>query len=318
MAIQVELTDTFEQWRVKTNQISVTADGFDTNIAILQGNVVTLTSNVTAIRNNVTILQGNVTTLTSCVSTLNTSVTNLQGGLNTANTNISSNAAILARVQVAVVQSGANVQLGNVAGKRVFVNGNNGWVGIGTTNPRGNLEVLGNILVAATNGRYTGLVAGTPTANVIYTLPPADGTTGQSLTTNGTGSLSWATITGGTGGAQTIVTIQSADTLQAGNVVNIYNDGGNFRVRRANAAARIEAHGFVVVGVSGGTNANVYLSGLNANVTSLTPGPVYLSTTGGSVTQTAPTASTQLVHRIGTATSATSFIFDPQTPILLS
>ena len=42
---------------------------------------------------------------------------------------------------------------------------------------------------------------GTITNNVTWTLPSADGTSGQSMVTDGAGNLSWATATGGGGGA---------------------------------------------------------------------------------------------------------------------
>ena len=41
------------------------------------------------------------------------------------------------------------------------------------------------------------------TTNKIWTLPSTDGTSGQALTTNGSGILSWTTISGGSGGANT-------------------------------------------------------------------------------------------------------------------
>jgi hypothetical protein len=45
---------------------------------------------------------------------------------------------------------------------------------------------------------YVGLqAAASITANVTWTLPNADGTNGQALVTNGTGTLSWTTITSG-------------------------------------------------------------------------------------------------------------------------
>lgn len=54
------------------------------------------------------------------------------------------------------------------------------------------------------NSHYTGLKAhGTTTATVEYTLPPADGTSGFQLTTDGAGVLSWASA-GGAGGGHTI------------------------------------------------------------------------------------------------------------------
>ena len=47
-------------------------------------------------------------------------------------------------------------------------------------------------------------------ANVTYTLPTADGTSGQVLTTNGSGTLSWATdATGGSGSSYSTVRTQS-------------------------------------------------------------------------------------------------------------
>jgi len=51
------------------------------------------------------------------------------------------------------------------------------------------------------NSHYAGLAANdTTTASVTYKLPPADGTTGQVLSTNGSGVLSWAAAGGGGGG----------------------------------------------------------------------------------------------------------------------
>ncbi len=51
------------------------------------------------------------------------------------------------------------------------------------------------------NTQYIGFKAPTNVStNSVWTLPATDGTLGQVLTTNGTGTLSWTTITGGSGG----------------------------------------------------------------------------------------------------------------------
>lgn len=50
----------------------------------------------------------------------------------------------------------------------------------------------------ASSAFLTTLQAGNATAAVTYTLPTADGTTGQALTTNGSGTLSWSTVPTGT------------------------------------------------------------------------------------------------------------------------
>jgi len=68
---------------------------------------------------------------------------------------------------------------------------------------------------ATANGsNYVGIQApASLAANVTYTLPTADGTSGQVLTTNGSGTLSWATVaTGGGGSSYSAVRTQSGTT----------------------------------------------------------------------------------------------------------
>jgi len=62
-----------------------------------------------------------------------------------------------------------------------------GYVGIGTTTPAYKLDVAGNL-------RVTGQ---TNFGGVAYTWPSSAGSSGQVLTTDGTGNLSWTTISGG-------------------------------------------------------------------------------------------------------------------------
>jgi hypothetical protein len=76
---------------------------------------------------------------------------------------------------------------------------NGGNVGIGTTNPSQKLDVVGSINVSSTlqlSGSTSGFVAfqspAAPTSHT-YTLPAVTGSSGQVLTTNGSGVLSWAT-----------------------------------------------------------------------------------------------------------------------------
>lgn len=57
---------------------------------------------------------------------------------------------------------------------------------------------------------YTGFKAPNLSANIIYTLPTADGTSGQVLSTNGSGTLSWTTAGGGSGTVTSIT--PSADS----------------------------------------------------------------------------------------------------------
>jgi hypothetical protein len=111
-----------------------------------------------------------------------------------------------------------------------------GVVGIGQTNPIYKLDVKGNFGLASSNDSlysflfsnaaasgsnsfqvrsansiqlynsgntfYTALKSNAA-ANVTYTLPTTDGSSGQFLQTNGTGTLTWATATGGAGSGST-------------------------------------------------------------------------------------------------------------------
>lgn len=117
-------------------------------------------------------------------------------------------------------------------------------------------------------------------------------------------------------GADT-ASITTSEALSAGDFVNIHNATGA-KVRKADATvAGKEAHGFVLSAVGSGAQATVYFEGTNTAVSGQTPGPVFLGTTAGAATSTAPSASGNVVQRIGFATSATSINFQSQPPITL-
>ena len=77
---------------------------------------------------------------------------------------------------------------------------------------------------------YTALKAQAQAANVTYTLPAADGTNGQVLSTNGSGTLSWATASGGggsPGGSSGQVQFNSAGTAFGGAAGFTYQSGAS-------------------------------------------------------------------------------------------
>lgn len=119
-------------------------------------------------------------------------------------------------------------------------------------------------------------------------------------------------------GADTASLIAS-EALTAGNYVNIWNDVGAFKVRKADATvAGKHAMGFVLAGFAAAAAANVYFEGTNTQVTGQTPGGVFLQITAGLGGATVPSAAGNVVQAIGFATSATSVNFQSARPITIA
>ena len=120
-------------------------------------------------------------------------------------------------------------------------------------------------------------------------------------------------------GADTAVIVAS-EALAAGDLVNIWNNGGTANVRKADAnSSGKEAQGFVLSAVAALASATVYFEGTNNQCTGLAPGLQFLSiTTAGKTQATAPTGTGKVVQRVGFATSATAMNFDGGDPIVLA
>lgn len=120
-------------------------------------------------------------------------------------------------------------------------------------------------------------------------------------------------------GADTEV-MASSENLSAGDLVNIWNDSGTRKARKADASNGRRAHGFVLDAVTSPNNATVYMSGDITGLTSLTIGvPYYLSgATAGGVTATSPTTSGHMSQEVGIAVSTTVIVFNPHKPIAIA
>lgn len=119
-------------------------------------------------------------------------------------------------------------------------------------------------------------------------------------------------------GAETSA-LEAYGTLAAGDFVNVFNDAGVMKVRKADGSSGVApANAFVLAAYTAGQTATVYWGGLNGQLTGLTPGLHYLSTTPGVSSHIAPSASGNIVQRIGWAVNSTTIFFIPQDPILLA
>ena len=85
-----------------------------------------------------------------------------------------------------IIDSGGNVGIGD------YSNGGDTTRGM----PGATLEIFGQMRIKGTTAGYLGFAAAASSSSTTYTFPSADGTTGQVLSTNGTGTLSWTTASG--------------------------------------------------------------------------------------------------------------------------
>ena len=140
---------------------------------------------------------------------------------------------------------------------------------------------------------------------------------GKGVATDATGRLDSSVMPVGIGADTS--SIIASEALSAGNFVNIYNNAGIANARKADATTSgKEVHGFVLAAVASGASATVYFNGTNTAVTGATPGNVFLATTAGSFTSTAPSGAGNVVQYIGCAVSATAINLERGVPVILA
>ena len=132
-------------------------------------------------------------------------------------------------------------------GNKVLEINDGGFVGVG-----GNSNAAGEIRIyedTDDGSHYVGFKAGNNTESVSYVLPTADGTAGYQLTTDGSGTLTWAAaqITLANDGNNRIVTGTGSSSLNA--EANATFDGSTLAIT---GAATISS----TLGVSGVTTSN--------------------------------------------------------------
>jgi hypothetical protein len=159
---------------------------------------------------------------------------------------------------------------------------------------------------------------GTLTEKEATVVSTGSGDAGKIVALDATGRLDNSLLPVGVG-ADTKV-LPASENLVAGDFVNIWNDSGTVKVRKADATtAGKEANGFVLSAVSAGSNATVYFEGTNNQLSGLTGGAMYfLSTTAGGVTSTPPSGAGNIVQKIGRALSATEINVEFSDPIVLA
>lgn len=113
--------------------------------------------------------------------------------------------------------------------------------------------------------------------------------------------------------------IVASENLAEGDFVNIFNDSGTLKVRKADNSNGRRADGVVLASVSSAATATVYRGeAKTAGYTSLTIGGRVWLGTSGRATQTAPSGSGVLSQQLGFAASATEIAQQIGEPVTLA
>jgi len=179
----------------------------------------------------------------------------------------------------------------------------------------GNTGVVRFRELAANGTNSVGLrAADNITADVTWTLPAADGTNGQALITNGSGTLSWAAA----GNTIVLVTQNSHGFVAADIGRPLYLNGSTYTYARADVEATAEVAGLIynIIDTNtfqiclGGETTSIGANTLEGGG-SLVAGTVYFlsTTTAGKITATAPSIVGQISKPIGIARTTTVLDF---------
>ncbi|RLE64922.1 MAG: hypothetical protein DRJ47_06505 [Thermoprotei archaeon] len=116
------------------------------------------------------------------------------------------------------------------------------------------------------------------------------------------------------------INLPAYEDLSAGDFVNIFDDSGTAKVRKADASSNKPAHGYVLSSAAAGDNVTVHFDGHNTQLTGLTPGTYYFlsDTTPGGVTDTPPSTSGCIAQRLGVAINSTTIDVEIEDPIELA
>ena len=117
--------------------------------------------------------------------------------------------------------------------------------------------------------------------------------------------------------------LPASEALDAGDFVNIFDDAGAAKVRKADNSNGRPADGFVSTAVAMAADATIHpLDGVNAALSALSPGKEYWLGTAGDVTdtpldETDPANANKISQQVGKALSATELRTDDYGYVIL-
>lgn len=163
-----------------------------------------------------------------------------------------------------------------------------------------------------------------PSTGLVKEYVPVDTSSGASdkgklIALDASGHLDETLLPTGIG-ADT-ASIKASEAISSGDFVNVYDDSGTAKIRKANATdATKPAHGFVKDGVSANSNGTVYFRGGNTKMTGLSVGDTYClsASTGGGVEKitNAPSSTGNTLQVLGEAISTTELEVSITQPVV--
>lgn len=167
--------------------------------------------------------------------------------------------------------------------------------------------------------RYQTLLNGCKELVEATTVSTGVAEAGDIVALDSTGKIDLSLLPTGVGAD--VKTIVASENLDAGDFVNIFDDGGTPSVRKADNSNGRQADGFVIAAVTAASNATVYFEGGNDALSALTVGSRYYLDTAGNVTATPlvpGTAPAGSIHQyLGTASSATEICVEMDNKVVL-
>jgi hypothetical protein len=94
------------------------------------------------------------------------------------------------------VDATSSISLAVNTNRKVYVSGSG--VGFNTASPGADVDIKSTLRLSGSSSGYVGLTVAAAAGSTTYTLPTADGSGGQVLSTNGSGTLSWVSRGAGT------------------------------------------------------------------------------------------------------------------------
>jgi hypothetical protein len=155
----------------------------------------------------------------------------------------------------------------------------------------------------ANNGKFLNLENGKKKLDDAINSSAGVADAGKIIKLDANGKIDLTLLPSGIG--DDAVEIITFEDVAAGDFVNIFDDGGVAKIRKADATNGRDANGFVLESAVAPVPVKVFFEGTNSQLSGLTIGARYYLDAAGAVTNVPKTGSGELHQYLGKAFSAT-------------